>query len=401
MARTLDPKRAKRGRNHLRKLAFFTSCDLSQISGPTVHVINLVNALSRAGVPTTLVAGRPLGEPALPIDPGVACHFVANPRKLHLPGALCFPLMLGAVWQHRAGTIYVRSAPGSLLAVLLARLLSPPLLALELNGWIADEARFIPGARYLRPLLGLMQRIEVAMVDRLRVVTQGLADHLHGMNIARAKVSVIRTGTSLEQFRPLDRNACRTKLGIAHAQRLMVFVGNLWDAIDMPTALKGLRILRDEGHDIRLIVIGGGPLLEHYTAVAQDILPEGAAQFLGWHPQSVAAEYIGCADIAIALFRPSHGAKTGLSPLKLRDYAASGRITIATELPGIQREGMEDWLYLVAPENPRDFADQVLLALSEHNPERENEARRYAEQNMGWQAVAEQIKREILSPERR
>lgn len=376
------------------RLTFIASCDLGEASGPAIHVINIANAVARLGATVTLVASRPSGDLAVPLDPAVEARFVPNPRRIGLPGAVVFLLAVPALWgSRRRSVVHVRSAPGSSFATWLARALRPTRLTLELNGWLHDEAQFVRRARPFRRLIGEMQRRELFMADRIRVVTSGLARRVEQNGIPSERIRAISTGVDLTVFRPYDRTESRRRLGLPVREQRLVFVGNLWEAIDMDTVLTALDILHAEGRKIGLTIVGGGQQFEKIKADCERF--GDAVTMTGWLPQSEAIQHIAAADIALAPFKNRHGDLTGLSPLKIRDYAAAGRRVVASDLPGVRQRDNPSWLRLARPGDAQAFADAIAEGLDHGSPQEEIEARAFAEAHFGWEWVARKMLTEL------
>lgn len=376
------------------RFVMFSSAELGEASGPAIHVINLANALSKHAI-VTLVVPKPKAAPVVPLAPEVCLRNVPSPRTLGLPGGLAFALMLPALWQNRtAEIIQVRSAPGSILLALAARLFAVRQLAVELNGWIAGEAGTLGARGGILWLLGKLQIIEAKRAHVIRTVTPELKDKLTAAGIAADKIIVIPTGAQLDAFRPLDRQHCRLTLGLPDEERRAVFIGNLWDAIDLKTVFRALGLLQLRGIPLKLSIVGDGPARVHLEASSHVEAPVGAVQFLGSLPPHEAAIHLGAADFAIAPFSPAHA---GLSPLKIRDYAAGGRLIVASDLPGIRLDGSADWLITVKAQDDAAMAQGMARALQAANPERESSARAFAEAHFSWQGIATAILNRFLN----
>lgn len=375
---------------------FLTSADLTVRNGPAIHVLNVCNALAEDSLHVVLAAPRPTGALALPLDPRVTLDPCPDPRQLGLPGAAASALLLAKLWRYRrAGVRYVRSAPGSLLLTEAARRISRGPLAVEFNGWIEDEVA-IAGPRLLAPLaslLGWCQGREARLADRIRVVTERLAARAIAQGADAEAVRVISTGTQLDVFRPLDRAECRARLGIAPESRLAVFVGNLWPVTDLATAIEALAQLGADGLRVELAIVGDGPLRGRLEAIAAAARSAGACSvtFTGALSGERAAVHLGAADVAIAPFTRRRNDAIGLSPLKIRDYAACGRVIVASRLPGIAELECEPWLHAAEPEDAAAFAAALVDALKPGQAAAEARAREFAVDNFGWGRVAEAI----------
>lgn len=381
---------AKRDRG---SFVFLTTADLGVQNGPSIHVLNLANALAERGFRVTLLAPRPAASLVLPLNTDVNFECSADPRRIGLPGGLASVLLLRRLWQHRnADVIYIRSSPASLFATGFARLLRPRCLGVEFNGWIADEAALLGSLRPLAGALARMQAWEGRLADKVRTVTADLSARVIASGTEPEKIQVIPTGTRLDTFRPLDRDAARRTLGLPLKEPLAVFVGNLWPAIDLQIIAQSVRLLHDQGFPLRVLIVGDGPLRPAFEAQLRTSFPGVCpVTFLGSLAPEEAAVVLGAADIALAPFVRERNQSIGLSPLKIRDYAAAGRVIVATALPGILDFADEPWLFSAEPENAAAFAAAIRSALAADRSLAEACARAFAEENFGWGKVAKKL----------
>ena len=374
-----------------KRLVFVTSADLGQANGPALHVLNLLGALADSDDAVVLIA--PEAKPVLPLDGRVEWVKVRDVRRFGLPGGFAFVMMIPALWRARkADAIILRSAPLSLVASLFLRAAGVKRLVIELNGWVADEARNMGVPGWLARLVGIAQRLEVPLAHAIRVVTPELA-RLAKEAGGRA-IAIIPTGTRLDLFRPHPRAEARRALGYPIDDVRLAYLGNLWKAIDLETAIKAVALLRQRGVVVHLDIIGDGPKAPEFKALATSLLPADAFSFVGSVPPDQACLHIAAADLALAPFRPSQG---GLSPLKLRDYAACGRLVVASDLPGVIPDGTQDWLFPALAGDVEHFATSIETGLALRSGEREQAARHYAEAHFGWDGVAQAIRAQLLT----
>jgi glycosyltransferase involved in cell wall biosynthesis len=374
-------------------LALFTTVDISAMNGPSIHVLSIVNGLAAQGHRVSLVVPRPPGAPVMAVAPSVT--FVATPptRRLGIPGAAASLLMLRALWRaRRADAIYVRSSPGTLPLAAAARLLASGAVVVETNGWFADE---LGAMGYRDRIVGLARRVQVCegrLADRVRVVTDNIKAKFVAAGVAAERIAVIPTGTDTRNFLPLDRSAACHHLGLAPDRRRLVFIGNLWPAIDLVTVFRAMDLLRRRGVDLELVVVGDGTGRAALEQAAAEILGRPPpVRFLGSRGPSEANVALTAADVAVAPFSRARNESTGLSPLKIRDYAAAGAVTVATAVSGIRELGDEPWLMLAEAEDPASFASAIERALAVDAASARRRAREYAEARFDWSYVVSEI----------
>lgn len=383
-----------------KRIAFITSAALAQASGPAMHVLGLLNAMAARGAAITLLAPRPGGVLPVALHPAIRLVALPDPRRWAMPGAFAFlPVLLHLPLLWRCDTIYVRSAPGSLVASLLGRILPRRRLVIEFNGWIAEEAALLGRGGMLGPVLAWMQAIETRLADGLRVVTARLAERAIAAGASPERVHVIPTGADLTLFHPQDRAESRAELGLPVQARIVAFLGNLWSAIDFECLFEAVRLLGTRRPDLPLLLVigGSGPLEAQLRDRARAVLGEDdgerppSVRFLGALAPGRANLLLGAADVTVAPFVAERNANTGLSPLKLRDSAAAGRVVVSTDLPGISELAACSWLFLAKSGDPHALADALEAALASDLDSLGAAARAYAEAHFDWRVIGAEV----------
>jgi glycosyltransferase involved in cell wall biosynthesis len=376
-----------------RRLLMVTTIDLGVLDGSSLHLLSLARQLTALDYAVTLVCPKPRRV----IDPswieGIAFRYTANAAALGLPNACnVFGLAL-AVWRLRPrGTrVYVRSSPATMPLVAIARWAGASRVVVESNGWLPDEIEMLGYPRLLVRIARALQRAEARRADRLRAVTAGLKAVLVDEGVEASKIAVIGNGTDTQRFRPLERARCRQELGIADGPPVLAFVGNLWPAVDLDVVLAAMVRLRQRGQAVRLLIAGDGMLRTQLEAKARSLLGADAAIFLGHLSPQRTNVLLGAANVALAPFHHRRNARIGLSPLKIRDYAAAGRACVATDLGGIDELRGEPWMFLARAGDAESYAEAIAAALAADPSIVARRARAYAEQHFDWSVVAGRV----------
>jgi glycosyltransferase involved in cell wall biosynthesis len=173
---------------------------------------------------------------------------------------------------------------------------------------------------------------------------------------------------------------------------LLVFVGNLWPAIDLDTLFQAAAMLANERPRLQIMIVGDGVSRNRFEATARIVLGEKVpVRWMGSQSTISVNDALAAADVAIAPFIAARNARIGLSPLKLYDYAAAGRVVVATSLPGIVDISPQPWLHLAAPHDACNYAQAIRDALTVDREKAERQARTFAEQHFGWETVAARV----------
>ncbi len=118
--------------------------------------------------------------------------------------------------------------------------------------------------RLVNRLLALWTSCFVAVSDSIRL------DIIQYDHIAPDNVLVIRNGVDTDRFSPLvNGDSIRKELGISPDERVIGFVGRLVPAKGLPDLVAAFaEVVKDPGR-VRLLIVGGGQLLQELREMAQ------------------------------------------------------------------------------------------------------------------------------------
>jgi glycosyltransferase involved in cell wall biosynthesis len=213
------------------------------------------------------------------------------------------------------------------------------------------------------------------------IVTTGeaLRQQLHrdnGYDLAR--MTSVRTGIDLNRFRPQDKHAIRSKLGI-DARPALGILATLRDWKGHRDLLDAFVILRNEFPDWQLIIVGDGPERERlHTRIAELALGE-AVRIVG--NQENVPEWLSALDL---LTLPSYGAE-GV-PQGIMQGMACGLAVVSTTVGAINEAVQHEKTgYMVPPRDPPKLA--AALGTLMRNPSQRAEMAAaglaYARENFG------------------
>lgn len=379
--------------------------DLGVANAASIHLIELVREFLRRGCETILIAPRPAAASLLSELaglPGLRLRLVPSFRRVALFGRSvpngahfileCLPALLECRRERRS-LAYVRAGLLSWLLTWTIEVLGRTPTMSEHNGWFADEAKSLGHGRLGAWAMRWTQLLDARAARRVRTVTPGIGDHLRRHGITAEKLVTIGNATNLAHFMPGDRCDGLAKFGLDPSKRYIGFIGNLapWQGIQ--TAIAAFQQIRETRPGWRLLIAGDGPDRPRLEAMARSLGLAEAVIFLGPVQYADASLCINAFDIAVAPFTDERNSSIGLSPLKIRDYAACGRPVIASDIEGIRNFAEAGWLLLHRPDDPVDLA-RVLAFLTAEEARRQamgKAARGFAERHFGWDAVVDAI----------
>jgi glycosyltransferase involved in cell wall biosynthesis len=383
--------------------------DISESTAVTAHFLGLLEEFARLGFEVHAIVPKPRrGVPQnLKITKSAAFIWTINPPPRSIMSTTRFLLQLPAIVREclrfLPTLIYIRYAPLTAMQLCTLKMLRklPRLRAtkvvLEVNGWDPDE-RSLAGANPFK--VGILRRLHIysaRAADAVRVVTLGLKGLLAQEGVDPAKIFVVGNGTDVERFAPMDKAEARAMLGLDPHLAYVGFIGNLAKWQGVGTLLYSAKLMLDTVRAVRFLIGGWGPELEPLKQLAQELDIEEHVIFSGKVPYSQAPVYINCLDIAVAPFIIERNQRIGLSPLKIRDYAACGVPMVTSRIAGLEMVEEQGMGLLVEPENPYALAEALIKLLQDPELCREmgQRARAFAERELSWRAVALEILKNV------
>ncbi|HKP17025.1 MAG TPA: glycosyltransferase family 4 protein [Gaiellaceae bacterium] len=184
----------------------------------------------------------------------------------------------------------------------------------------------------------------------------------------------------------------RAKYGL-DGSPVVGFVGSFQPWHDVNGLLDAAVHLREDRPTLRLLIVGGGDGRRDAEAAAERRGLADAALFTGRVPHDETPPLLAAMDVAVAPY--SGGLELGFLPLKLFEYMAAGRPTVAAAVGEIGRlieDGETGLLY--PPGDGRQLADCIDTLLADRDLARRlgDAARAKVLRDHTWRAVAERIK---------
>jgi len=389
-AQPQDSEDGAAARRKLRLLTFSTLYPNAALPNHGVFVENRLRQLVATGAVTSTVlapvpwypAGVPGPQawrrlatvPALEQRHGLAVH---HPRYLAIPriGMLAAPALLFAAGLlaarrlaaagHRFDAIDAHYVyPDGVAAVQLGRRLGLPVVVTARGSDVTQLPDYALPRR--------MIRWAIRHADALIAVSAALGARLVDLGADPARVTVLRNGVDLAQFRPpADRAAARARLGL-----------------DGPTLLSVGHLIERKGHDrviaalkllpaaVCLLVVGEGPLRGALEAQAAALGLAARVRFLGGVPHAELAAVYGAADALVLA-----SSREGWANVLL-EAMACGTPVVASPIPGNDEVVRDRAAGLMATANTPQAIAAAALRLLAAPPARAT-TRAYAEQ-LGW-----------------
>ncbi len=308
----------------------------SSTEGGVVHIKEIIRGFVKKGIPVVCVVR--CQERIPPKDLAHLNIKIARLPNLTFPGSfLSYVNSIFIIWLQilvaRPKLVYQRDS-GINVGVMLGKLCHVPVV-LEINGNPLDDDKLLN--KVPKFLSERALKVGYSMASVVTTPSENLSHFLLSFGVSSKKIFVIKNGVNSEIFYPMNKFACRKKMGLNTDCFYFCFVGTLlpWQGLDV--ALVAFSdFMRKEGNpEVKLLIVGEGPLKDKLKRKAKALNIEKSVLFLGNVSYYDVPLYINSSDVCIAPFTSWRNTGIGLSPLKLYEYLSCGKPVIASAIPGV------------------------------------------------------------------
>lgn len=291
--------------------------------------------------------------------------------------------------------VYTRGSPLT-SAFVFAKLMRRPLIV-EVNGLRRDEYRLSSKGSLplgIRLYLWAYER-EILWSNHIIAVTPGIKRSLEAeLGVRSDRITVIPNGANTDLFRPMDTHHARSELGLPDDYRYVCFVGHLtaWQGVE--NLIRGVPMILGKFPKTQIIIVGDGPMKAELLTLAKDVGVLDKTMFTGNVPYEKVPYYINASDVCVAPFVYARNEKIGLSPLKLYDYLACGKVVVGSDITGISETlRAANAGIVVKPEDPTALAEATIELFQDDKLRKQmgENSRRYVIENHSWASTAEKV----------
>lgn len=188
-------------------------------------------------------------------------------------------------------------------------------------------------------------------------------DMLVARGLPRGKIRVIYNGINLERLSVNAETAADYRAQLSNGRDAFVagMLASLTPAKGHETAIRAVAELRERHPQLRLAIVGDGPLRTALEATVDQLGLSDQVTFFGYRRN--VSDFLAAFDLLISASRDNEGCSNSIL-----EAMALGVPVIATDVGG-NRELVRprETGRLVAPEKPELLADAIGQALAEHN----------------------------------
>jgi glycosyltransferase involved in cell wall biosynthesis len=202
--------------------------------------------------------------------------------------------------------------------------------------------------------------------DRIMALSPKLSEYVLRLGKGgNKKVELLLFGVDLNKFNPnIDCSDLRKSLGLAKDDLVVLFVGTLFDFSGLDLYLEQFPKVVAQLPNVKLLIVGGGALLERLKKRAKELNIEKNVVFTGFQPFGLMPLFINLADVCINPFR-LNATTRDIIPGKVLQYLACAKPVVATPLPGMITQ-IRNVEHGVVYSQIEDFATSTVRLLKDH-----------------------------------
>ncbi len=219
-----------------------------------------------------------------------------------------------------------------------------------MTGYLNDSPSFV-----LRFLSRFFEAIEFRMLnclDEVLAISRPMKDFLVNRGVRPDRIAVVTECVALPQTPSSERtDMIRKHLGVSDDNILLMFHGTIapWKGVDL--LIPALKILKETNRNVKLAIVGDGPLLSSLKDQANASGIRDDICFTGWVPFEHIPDYISACDVGIVLRRGTL-ANTFVLTTALMQYLSMSKPVVAPNLSTISEVIPANLRF-----NPDDAAD--------------------------------------------
>ena len=214
--------------------------------------------------------------------------------------------------------------------ITLARKLGVPIIFRSI-----DVIHMLVTLKLLRPIVFSIEKWVYRHVDKILTLSPKLSDYVVRMGADRNKVELLPFGVDMGKFNPnVEAKELGGKLGIAGDDKVIVYVGTLFEFSGLDLYLKQFPAVLKEFPEAKLVIVGGGALFEKLKNLVVDLKLAENVTLTGFQPFDMMSQYINLADVCINPFI-INATTRDIVPGKIIQYLACAKPVLATPLSGM------------------------------------------------------------------
>ncbi|MBN2357004.1 glycosyltransferase family 4 protein [candidate division KSB1 bacterium] len=314
---------------------------------PDIRLTKEINALSKAGYSVYLLCNNLAGRIRLEELDGATIlrlrHYRSLPTRL-----INVPLFFNPSWlyhirkaikQYNIAFVHVHDLPLAMAAIWMAKLYNLPA--------IFDVHENYPAALRIWGHKGMfwfifrnprlaekLERMALKRADAILTVAEEHRRLFTSWGLPPEKIICVANTVDYQSYlrMKLDRQIVKTY----ENQYVIEYLGKFGPERDLETAIRALKILRQDIATIKLLLVGDGPNREQLLQYAQKEGVADLVEITGWVDFDLTPSYIQASDVCIVP-QPSNALIDHGVPHKIFQYMAYSKPVVSSDAKALMR----------------------------------------------------------------
>lgn len=315
----------------------------------------------------------------------------SSEKRFLLQGIATLPLLIRKVVHLNKKDVTISSTIRGGLAGLFIKNLS------KTHTLVYDDMDYYPFFYYGQRRYYFVKKLEeiiLSQADIIFSVSKSLMNLRKKEHHNTKPIFFLPNGVDAQLF---EKAWKQKKVRRRESSNTLVYAGSLDPSIWSSTFVIDILKELNKNRNVRLIMIGGGPLLPKLIRTAKERNVQDKIIFTGSVPHIILPAYFRLADIGLAIGRPGSAAEFA-DPIKVKEYMAAGLPVIGTNVGDIPNVIEECECGIVAEYDLESIVNAILVVLtnSQLYNEMQRKARVNAAKKYDWRYLFEKMFQIIL-----
>jgi glycosyltransferase involved in cell wall biosynthesis len=239
--------------------------------------------------------------------------------------------------------------------------------------------------KYLKNIVLKLEKSVYPEFDEVIANTPFMKQWSEDMNAKN--VVIIPQGVDAKIMKPIPKDLeLQKNLRISDDDRIVMYLGSIHSISGLPKILNFIPNIIKQIPNFKLLIVGGGAHLETLKNISKKLKIENSIIFTDYVPYLEIPKYCSLAEFCINPFEITEMTKK-LSPVKIFDLLACGKLVLATPLDGLLYDFPKESDILIYSDL-NDFEFQIISLLNNNIPENfGSKGRKFVEENYTWDNV--------------
>ena len=246
---------------------------------------------------------------------------------------------------------------------------------------------------HLRPATKILEKMVYLRADMILTLTPTLSRYVKELGAREEKVKELLMPVDTGIFYPFPPpEELRRKWGINSEDRVILFIGTLFDFSGLDTVIPRFSEITREIPNARLLIVGDGPQRAKLEGMIKKTGLGDRVTITGFQPYNTMPRYIALADVCLNSFLIT-GATRDIFPGKIVQYLACAKPVVATPLAGLRAITPGEEQGMVFAATPGEIVEK-LVALLKDKAYREwlgQNGLKYVKERHSYESIAAQL----------